>query len=76
MHQNLWLFTDIDPATGPKRKTSSRKCNHEPPVAQNKDGQKELLTAIDGTISKKNGLVLPRAERMVPQAGKLTSGNA
>ncbi|KAK3696567.1 branched-chain-amino-acid transaminase bat2 [Vermiconidia calcicola] len=72
MHQNLWLFTEIDPATGEKEDFITEVGTMNLFVAlQNKNGQKELLTApLDGTIlegvTRDSVLALAR-ERMVPQ---------
>lgn len=52
MHQNLWLFEDLDPQTGEKVDYLTEVGTMNLFVAlQHKDGSKELVTApLDGTI--------------------------
>lgn len=76
-HQNLWLFKDIDPATGLEEDFVTEVGTMNFFVAiENKEGQKELMTApLDGTILegvvRDSVLVLAR-ERLVPQGWKVS----
>jgi branched-chain amino acid aminotransferase len=76
-HQNLWLFEDIDPATGKKEDfvTEVGTMNLFAAVV-GRDGQKELMTApLDGTIldgvTRDSVLALAR-ERLAPQGWKIS----
>ncbi len=72
LHQNLWLFEDLDPVTGEKLDYLTEVGTMNLFVAiKGKDGTKELLTApLDGTIlegvTRDSVLTLAR-ERLVPQ---------
>jgi branched-chain amino acid aminotransferase len=76
-HQNLWLFEDIDPATGQKEDfvTEVGTMNLFAAVV-GRDGQKELMTApLDGTIldgvTRDSVLTLAR-ERLGPKGWKIS----
>ena len=77
LHQNLWLFDDVDPVTGGKEQfvTEVGTMNLFAAVVS-PEGQKELLTApLDGTIlegvTRDSVLALAR-ERLVPEGWKVT----
>lgn len=77
LHQNLWLFEDVDPATGKVEDfiTEVGTMNLFAAI-QKKDGTKELVTApLDGTIlegvTRDSVLGLAR-ERMAPEGWKIS----
>lgn len=76
-HQNLWLFTDIDEATGQKEDfvTEVGTMNLFACVV-NKEGQKELMTApLDGTILEgvvRDSILDLARERLVPEGWKVS----
>nr|POE49327.1 branched-chain-amino-acid aminotransferase, mitochondrial [Quercus suber] len=76
-HQNLWLFEDVDPATGEKEDFVTEVGTMNLFMALvNKEGQKELITApLDGTIlegvTRDSVLALAR-ERLVPEGWKVS----
>jgi len=76
-HQNLWVFPELDPATGVTEDyvTEVGTMNLFACLV-NRDGQKELITApLDGTIlegvTRDSVLALAR-ERLVPQGWKVS----
>ena len=76
-HQNLWLFEDIDPATGKTEDyvTEVGTMNLFACVV-NKEGQKELMTSpLDGTILEgivRDSILTLAKERLVPQGWKVS----
>ena len=72
LHQNLWIFEDVDPATGQKEDfvTEVGTMNLFAAVV-NQDGQKELMTApLDGTILEgvtRDSVLELAKERLVPE---------
>ena len=76
-HQNLWLFTDSDPATGQQEDfvTEVGTMNLFAAIV-NKDGQKELMTApLDGTILEgvvRDSILTLAKERMEPEGWKVS----
>lgn len=76
-HQNLWLFEDVDERTGRKEDfvTEVGTMNLFACI-QNKDGQKELMTApLDGTILDgvvRDSILALARERLVPEGWKVS----
>ncbi|EME87170.1 uncharacterized protein MYCFIDRAFT_53873 [Pseudocercospora fijiensis CIRAD86] len=76
-HQNLWLFRDIDPDTGREEDfvTEVGTMNLFAAI-QNKDGQKELMTApLDGTILEgvvRDSVLTLAKERLGPRGWKVS----
>ncbi|KAI5370936.1 Putative aminotransferase class IV, aminotransferase, class IV [Septoria linicola] len=76
-HQNLWLFKDLDPETGLEEDFVTEVGTMNFFVAiQNKDGQKELMTApLDGTILEgvvRDSVLTLARERLGPQGWKVS----
>ncbi|WPG99678.1 branched-chain-amino-acid aminotransferase, mitochondrial [Acrodontium crateriforme] len=76
-HQNLWLFEDLDPATGEKEDfvTEVGTMNLFA-VMKTKDGQTELVTApLDGTILEgvvRDSILSLARERLIPEGWKIS----
>jgi len=76
-HQNLWLFEDVDPATGKTEDfvTEVGTMNLFACIV-NKEGQKELMTApLDGTILDgvvRDSILALARERLAPQGWKVS----
>ena len=73
LHQNLWLFDDVDPETGMKEQfiTEVGTMNLFAAVVNKETGQKELLTApLDGTILEgvtRDSILSLARSRLVPE---------
>ncbi|SMQ46443.1 unnamed protein product [Zymoseptoria tritici ST99CH_1A5] len=76
-HQNLWLFQEVDPATGKVEDyvTEVGTMNIFACI-KNKDGQKEIMTApLDGTILEgvvRDSVLTLARERLGPQGWKIS----
>ncbi|KAK4543711.1 hypothetical protein LTR36_005356 [Oleoguttula mirabilis] len=77
-HQNLWLFEDVDPATGEKEDfvTEVGTMNLFACMVDKATGQKELVTApLDGTILEgvvRDSILALARERLVPEGWKVS----